>query len=168
MVFPRWRAARVRRSEADPFISTLAIEILARLSNSHPAHMTHPFRALTLFACVAAGVLLQTTVPASAQTPKRDPARESRIESQLQVIAPNAVATFRAATAAMDKNDNAEAARLFHDVVAEAPQFSPAIRRLGWSLVESGQREVGLKRLEQAVQLERSPENLSSLAQALA
>ena len=68
----------------------------------------------------------------------------------------------------MDKNDSAEAARLFHDVVEQAPQFSPAIRRLGWSLVESGQREIGLKRIEQALQLERSPENLSSLAQALA
>jgi Zn-dependent protease with chaperone function len=103
-----------------------------------------------------------------AQTPKRDPARESQIESQLQAIAPNAVPTFRAATVAMDKNDNAEAARLFHDVVEQAPQFSPAVRRLGRSLVESGQREIGFKRLEQALQLERSPENLASLAQALA
>jgi hypothetical protein len=68
----------------------------------------------------------------------------------------------------MDRNDHEQAARLFQQVVDQAPQFSPALRRLGGSLAAGGQREAGLKFAARAVQLERSPENLITMAEVLA
>ena len=44
-----------------------AIEIIPRLSDSHPAHMTQSYSALPLLACVVAGVLLQPTPAQNTQ-----------------------------------------------------------------------------------------------------
>jgi tetratricopeptide (TPR) repeat protein len=127
-------------------------------------------RLTCLLACVAgvtAGMIALSNVSAVAQTFTRNAERERRFELQLEAIAPNAVPQFKAATAAMDRHDVIEAARLFRQVVQQVPTFSPALRRLGGSLIDIGQREEGLKYVEQAVQLERTPENLISLAEAL-
>src|SRR5262249_45833393 len=90
------------------------------------------------------------------------------IVQQLATIAPGSVDDFRNATAALDRDDWPKAVEGFRKVVAQAPRFSPAVRRLGGSLVEVGQRTEGLQLLDQAVAIERSPENLISLAQSLA
>jgi Zn-dependent protease with chaperone function len=112
-------------------------------------------------------LLLLTATAVVAQTALRDTARERRIEQQLEAVAPAAVPSFKAATAAMDRKDYANAARLFEEVVRQAPRFSPALRRRGISLAESGQRDAGRRSIEEALAIERSPENLISLAELL-
>lgn len=104
---------------------------------------------------------------ALAQRPVRSADTEKRIEQQLEGIAPEEVISFHQATAALDMNDYAGAARLYRAVLSHAPAFSPALRRLGASLAAAGQVDEGLKFAEEAVRRERSPENLVSLAEVL-
>jgi len=105
---------------------------------------------------------------AFAQFNLRDMAKEELIWQKLQSIAPRSVETFKEATAALDKGDYDNAARLYEAVFKKAPDFDPVMRRLGLSLVEIGRRQEGLALLEKAVEKNRSPENLISLAQHLA
>jgi hypothetical protein len=105
---------------------------------------------------------------AVAQPSQRNAQVERRIEQRLEAVAPDAVRTFQQATVAFDKQDNVEAARLYQEVLAKAPGFSPALRRLGYSLARAGSLEQGLAYAQQAIQSERSPENLITLAQILA
>jgi Zn-dependent protease with chaperone function/tetratricopeptide (TPR) repeat protein len=86
----------------------------------------------------------------------------------LQAVAPGQVENFRAATKAMDENRYGECVRLFDLVLGEAPEFIPALRRSGLCLAFAGKRAEGIARLEQAVQKQRTPDNLISLAQGLA
>ena len=112
-------------------------------------------------------VLLLLTAAVQGQQPVRDQKKEQAIDDKLAAIAPAAVDTFRRATIAMDKNDYTQSAQLYREVLKQAPEFTPAMRRLGRSLAELGQTDDALALLENAVKLERSPENLSSLAQTL-
>ncbi len=136
---------------------------------ARPCH--RPTRLLTRTSYfTAAMLLLLSAASAGARQATRNAAREKRVEQQLEAIAPAAVPVFRAATVAMDrnnKNDAADAARLFQQVIDQAPRFAPAFRRRGYALVASGQREAGLRLFGQAVALERSPESLIALAEAL-
>ena len=118
-----------------------------------------------LFLGLAALLLLSGLL--NSQT-TRNPAKEQVICDQLAAIAPQAVETFKQATAAMDKRDYANAAPLFREVLKQAPQFTPAMRRLGFSVAGLGQADEGLALMQNAVKIERSPENLSSLAETLA
>jgi len=113
-------------------------------------------------------LLLTLFTAASAQVPTRDMEKEKPIWSQLEATAPDALEDFKAATAAMDADNHEEAARLFDAVRKKAPDFTPAIRRLGMSLVQAGKTKSGFEFLEQAVAKERSPENLFSLGWMLA
>lgn len=106
--------------------------------------------------------------PANAQQTARNQRKEQLIVEELAKIAPKAVETFKRATDAMDKENYEQAVQLYREVILQAPEFTPALRRLGGSLVASGQSDEGLVLLETAVQRERSPENLASLAQVLA
>ena len=115
----------------------------------------------------AAMLLVLSATPGIAQTSVRPAGREQRIERELEAVAPAALPSFKAATVAMDRNDFATAARLFEDVTRQAPRFSPAIRRRGITLMQSGQRDAGLRLIHEALAIERSPENLISLADAL-
>ena len=117
---------------------------------------------------VVAAAALFTASPLAEQPRPRNASRERSIEEALASVAPAAVPTFRRATQAMDSGSNAEAERLFREVLAAAPAFTPSIRRLGGVLVELGREGEGLPLLNQAVQVERSPENLASLALGLA
>ena len=116
--------------------------------------------ALTLCACSADTV--------SAQPAGRDAVREKRIEDQLAAIAPSAVPDFREGTRAFDAGNYPEAARLYGQVLAEAPNFSPALRRAGEAFVTQGQREPGLDLIARALGQERSPANLWTMARAIA
>ena len=53
-------------------------------------------------------------------------------------------------------------------MLTKAPTFDPAMRRLGGVLFDQGQREEGMAFLARALQLNRSPENLIAMANALA
>ncbi len=98
----------------------------------------------------------------------RDAAKEARIEQQLAASDATQVQDFHAATIAMDKGNNAEAERLFAQVYQAVPTFDAAPRRLGNLLVQDGKREEGLALCRKAVALNRSMENLSTLAYCLA
>jgi hypothetical protein len=116
---------------------------------------------LTLSSCILTLVCAST---ASAQSPGRDTPHERSIEAQLAAIAPEAVPTFRDATAALDRRDLTTAKRLYTEVLQSAPSFTPALRRLAGAQIETGEPERGLALLERAVNLERSPDNLITLA----
>jgi len=118
------------------------------------------------FTAFAAVVLLGTSV--YGQQGARDPKKEQVICDQLAAVAPGSVGTFQRATVAMDKHDYQQAAQLFREVVKQAPAFSPALRRLGFSLAGLGQTDDAIALGESAVKIERSPENLISLAELLA
>jgi Zn-dependent protease with chaperone function len=118
------------------------------------------------FTGFAAVILFGTLV--YGQQGARDPKKEQMIYDKLAAVAPGAVETFQRATVAMDKRDYPQAAQLYREVLDQAPAFPPALRRLGFSLVGLGQTSDGLALAENAVNIERSPENLSSLAELLA
>lgn len=115
-----------------------------------------------------ASLCILSTGAAAAQTIERDPEKERAIWQQLQRAAPSSVETFKQATAALDADNYPEAARLYEEVVRQAPEFTPALRRLGMSLMQTGKQAEGAALLQKAVSLERTPENMISLADALA
>ena len=121
---------------------------------------------LRFFTGFAAVMLLGTLV--YGQQGPRDPKKEQVICDKLAAVAPGAVETFQRATLAMDKQDYPQAAQLYREVLNQAPAFPPALRRLGVSLAGLGQTSDGLALVENAVSIERSPENLASLAKLLA
>ncbi|HEV7643539.1 MAG TPA: M48 family metalloprotease [Pyrinomonadaceae bacterium] len=109
--------------------------------------------------------------PAQQQTQQqvypRDPAREQRILQELQKTAPKAVQTFKKATEALDGGDYGQAIPLYNEVLKQAPNFEPALRRLGYALIDSGKRKEGLELTQKALSLNRSADNLLGQATAL-
>jgi tetratricopeptide (TPR) repeat protein len=118
------------------------------------------------FHSLTAAVLCSALV--SGQNPARDAKKEQIIWKNLAAVAPGAVETFQRGTVAMDKGDYAQAVQLYKEVAKQAPVFSPVLRRLGLCLAAAGRTDEGLKLIENAVKIDRSPENLVSLAQILA
>ena len=114
--------------------------------------------------CTLAGLLLQVCVLSGAG---RDQAKEAQIVEQLKQSHPESVGTFVAATAAYDKEDYETAVALYRSIATAAPEFDPALRRLGASLVQVGERAAGLEYCRKAVALNRSAANLGTLAHAL-
>ena len=98
----------------------------------------------------------------------RDLVREAEIERELAQKHPELVEPLRAATAAYDTENYAEAARLLRELNSKAPDYDVGLRRLGSCLVRLGQREEGLQLCERAIELNRSAENLGNLAFNLA
>lgn len=97
-----------------------------------------------------------------------DALREQGIEEALGKIDPALVAPFKEARSALDRGDWATAESLLRTVVTGAPAFDHAARRLGNALGYQGKHAESRQWLERAVQLNRSPDNLSTLAYALA
>lgn len=98
----------------------------------------------------------------------RNPKTEQPVCDKLAAVAPGAVETFQQATSTMDKGEFQQAIPLFKSVLQQAPLFTPAMRRLGASLAASGQLDEGLTYSRRALKIERSAENLASLARVLA
>lgn len=103
--------------------------------------------------------------PASASG--RDPKYEAAIEQQLRAQEPSLVPALRSATAAFDAQNYPEAERQMATIQARLPNWDVAARRLGSARVMLGQRANGIALIEHAVALNRSYENLISLAYAL-
>jgi Zn-dependent protease with chaperone function len=123
------------------------------------------------FVCLTAVLLFiisMTALFASAQEPQRNLRKEEAIWKELASISPGSVETFKHATEAMDKGDAKEASRLYSQVMIKTPDWDVINRRLGFSIIEAGEKDKGTLLLRKAVQLKRSPENLISLAQMLA
>lgn len=117
--------------------------------------------------CLTIFILCLLTSAAFAQQSSRDMVKEKAIWDSLQKVAPKSVDRFKQATVALDAGDYAEATRLYEEVFKTAPDFDPVMRRLGMSLIGVGRETEGLSLLEMAVEKNRSPENLISLAQFL-
>jgi tetratricopeptide (TPR) repeat protein len=100
----------------------------------------------------------------TAQTKERDVKKEEQIWQELQKTAPKSVETFKAATIALDNQKYEESAKLYKEVLVKSPDFNPALRRLGFTLIALGQRDEGLKAGKKAVDLNRTPDNLISYA----
>jgi hypothetical protein len=98
----------------------------------------------------------------------RDMEKEKAIWAELETMAPESLADFKAATEALDAQDFEKAAELYLAVHQRVPEFDAALRRLGGCLVLTGKTEAGFAYMEKAVKIRRSPENLISLAQSLA
>src|SRR5262245_13051284 len=98
--------------------------------------------------CVVTAAALFIASSSAAQLRARDASRERRIEEALTAMAPTAVPDFRRATQAMDSGKPAEAEALFREVLAAAPTFTPAMRRLGGVLVEVDREGDGLALLK--------------------
>jgi len=112
-------------------------------------------------------VLLVTATFAFSQSRERDPAQEAPFLDELQRIAPKAVETFKTATQKLDAGRPEDAIPLFNDVLKQAPNFEPGLRRLGYALVETGKREEGLAMIQKALDKTRSADNLLGMASAL-
>ena len=115
--------------------------------------------------------LLLLLILASSLTPaqqSRNMEKEKAIWAELETVAPQSLADFKAATEAMDAQNYDKAIQLFLKVDQQAPNFDAALRRLGGCFVSTGKTEAGFAYLEQALAIRRSPENLISLAQSLA
>ena len=125
-----------------------------------------PFR--NLLASLFALACLLSTAALTQESPGREMEKERALWEQLRAVSPGAVEPFKGATAALDKGDCQEAARLYEEVVRAAPDFTPALRRRGFCLVQLGRGKEGVALLEKALGLERTPENMWSLAEALA
>jgi tetratricopeptide (TPR) repeat protein len=100
-------------------------------------------------------------------TGTRDMEREAQIEKEFGQSHPELLESFRAARIAFDKEDYAEAGRLLREITAKVPDYDVALRRLGACLVRQGKRPEGLELCERAAALNRSAENLSTLAYTL-
>lgn len=113
---------------------------------------------------------LMSTLVSFGATKGRDPVREAEVEQQLAKFDPTLVETFRQATVASDAHQFSEAERLFETVVARAPNFDAALRRLGSAKAMQGpaKRAAGIALAEKAVSLNRSSDNLAALAYLLA
>jgi tetratricopeptide (TPR) repeat protein len=98
----------------------------------------------------------------------RNMEKEKAIWAELETLAPQSVADFKAATEAMDAEDYEKAVKLFQIVHQQAPDSDAVLRRLGGCLVLIGKTDSGFAFMERAVAIRRSPENLISLAQSLA
>lgn len=106
--------------------------------------------------------------PAAAQseTPNntRDSAFEKDVYDRLEKVSPQAVPIFIAATEALDRQD-LEAARLgFEQVLALAPDFSDALRRLSYVHLYLDHIEQAEALGRRALEVRDAPENKSNLA----
>ena len=124
-----------------------------------PGNILTSFLLLPLF--------LLPPAAARGQAPQRDAEKEQKIWQQLQAVAPQSLDAFKRATEAYDGANFEEAARLYAEVSKAAPDFTPALRRGGFSLVATGRRAEGMALLERAATQERTPENFFTLAEVL-
>jgi len=92
---------------------------------------------------------------------------DAKLETELRARDAGALAIWQQANAARDAGKHDEAIRLYREVYARVPGFSHALRRIAGEQIELRDREGAVKSSREAVAQERSPQNLSMLAEAL-
>jgi Zn-dependent protease with chaperone function len=117
----------------------------------------------------AAGCAQQPVVPPTP-VPTRDLVFEQSLEKQLSGINPDAVAVFHQATNALDDADYKTAQQLYEQVIAMAPEFSAAYRRLAYAEIYQSNDNIdhAIELLRKAMELEPDAYNKSALALMLA
>ena len=104
---------------------------------------------------------------AGAQAPERDMAREQAILDRLAAINPEAVPYFQGATGAADAGDYFSAKAGYERVLALAPDFPDALRRLSYVESDLGNDAASITLAQRAVNLDPTPINQMAAAQAL-
>ncbi len=115
-----------------------------------------------LLTLVAASLLAALSLPAGTLEDF-----DAKLEQELTAIDPGAVETWRSANLAREAGKHEEAQRLYADVYARVPQFHHALRRQAGEEIVLGQRDLAIQHAKQALDFDRSAENLSTLAAAL-
>lgn len=110
-------------------------------------------------------------LPSSAQQdeepPARDPTFEQAIHDRLEEISPDAVSLFQDATRQVDAGNLVAAKHGYERVLALAPGFPDAARRLSGVELALGDTEAALRLAELAYAGDPSPYNETALARAL-
>ena len=104
----------------------------------------------------------------SANSGLRDPQFEQSIYDRLARINPEAVPIFKKATEAMDAGSMDEAKAGYEQVLALAPDFPDALRRLSYVEADLGDLTMAEQYGRQALKADSSPENQAGLARILA
>jgi tetratricopeptide (TPR) repeat protein len=99
---------------------------------------------------------------------RADDAFEQRLLAELRAVSPDAAVAFQQANEARDKNDLARASEYYAEVHKMAPGFVAATRRQCNVELSLGHREPAIALCREALKTKETPENLSSLAAALA
>src|SRR3954464_1719416 len=107
-------------------------------------------------------VAVCTTVSLSAETLQQF---DARVVKQLEAASPAAVPVWRSANAARDAGKHEDAVRLYADVFARVPSFVHALRRQAAEESQLGRRDLALPHIPRAVEIDRSAENLATLAE---
>ncbi len=115
-----------------------------------------------LFPCLAIYFIFSSAI--FAQNKERDIKKEEKIWQELQNKSPKSVEKFKAATNALDEGKHDVSVKIYNEVLAQSPNFEPALRRLSYSLVALGQKEEGLKLSRKALEINRSADNLIGYA----
>lgn len=102
-----------------------------------------------------------------ANCQNRDIIKEHQFEIQLKELDTSLVEIYKAATIALDKPNYTLADSLYTIIYNKAPMFDPAIRRLGGIKIELGKIKEGLDLCEKAVSINRSYDNIITLASCL-
>jgi Zn-dependent protease with chaperone function len=119
---------------------------------------------------VALVMLLSLATVVSAVHPPMLPGVDefdTKIHAELGAKDPQAEALLREADEARERGDHRAAAGAYARVFAKVPTFVHALRRQGGEELALGDRAAAVSHLENAVAMDRSPENLAALAVAL-
>ncbi len=114
-------------------------------------------------------VVFLLSVSVAGQAPQRDPADENPVLEELKKLADEeTVERFISATNALDDGRAEEAESLYKAVLTKAPDFEPALRRLGYVYGRIGRRDEGLTLTARALGMNRSVDNIVGHAGLLA
>lgn len=127
-----------------------------------PLLMLCVFSLILIF--LLAGCAKQPVAATPAPQPTRDPILEQSIEQQLMKMDPEAVPVYQQATKALDAGDYEKSRTLYQQVLAMAPGFSTAYRRLGYIATSLNDTEGAEQLTRKAVELEATPYNQVALA----
>ncbi|HSP17534.1 MAG TPA: M48 family metalloprotease [Thermoanaerobaculia bacterium] len=92
---------------------------------------------------------------------------DAKLEQQLKASDPALVETWHAANLAREAGKHEEALRLYADVHQRVPQFDHALRRQAGEEIILGRRDLAIQHARQALGIDRSAENLATVAAAL-
>ena len=135
--------------------------------------MAPPGRSLAsekaLFRCLfvlgAVVIIIMSASPIRAYESLAD--FDKRITAELEALNPEAAGIFRQAGEAREKGDHRAAADLYARVQEMVPNFDHAVRRHAYEELLAGNRDLALSLGRKAVEMNSSPQNLSTLASIL-
>jgi Zn-dependent protease with chaperone function len=123
-------------------------------------------RGLVAFV-VACAIFCATSFACCVAWAQLDPAFEAKLRDRLAASHPDAVSIWEQANQARERRDLQTAIVLYGQVIAAAPEFDAAYRRLCSVQADTHAIDDAVASCRHALLLDRSPENFSALALAL-